>query len=118
MRLDPQLIHGLCIAVGWKGDEAILATCMALASSGGDPEAQMPTTADDSVTYRGLFGLSVRSSDEENRMGWFDYRRNAREAYRRWEKNGKTWVGHVQWPIVDLDARMDDCREMLGLTYV
>lgn len=99
IRLSPQEIHRLCIVVGWRGEDAIEATTIALLSSGGDPATYLPTSAAETVTYRGLFGLSVRRDDPEDRMRLFDYRFNAREAFRRWVRNGRSWDGHVMMPI-------------------
>ncbi len=116
MRLDPQVIHHLCLMVGWQ--DAVVATAVALCASGGDPDAQMPSGVDETVTYRGLFGVPVRRDDPENQMGMYDYRRNARHAFKLWVASGQEWGWHPLGVVATATETIDLCRSLLGLVYL
>jgi Lysozyme like domain len=105
-----RVIHEHALLAGWTGDEAIVATLVAIRISGGDPAYALRPEDDAKPSLRGLWGLSVRSDAGAEAWALYDPAKNAVAAYRRWRDRGGRWDGHPAWPIEDLAGWIERYR--------
>lgn len=109
-------LYRLSVQVGWSGEQAVTATVVALAASGGNSGFQMVTSPEELTTYRGLWGIPVGRKADEELFGLYEPLRNARAAYSAWSRSGHSWRNHWCWPLDGLESVADlirqECRDI------
>jgi hypothetical protein len=87
---DAQLaIHAA--RAGWRGGDLVVAVAVAMAESGGDPNAHA-TVGEDS---RGLWQMNVRAHPDLEGKNLYDPQVNADAAYALWKRSGwGPWSAH------------------------
>lgn len=82
----------LCQQYWGTGQNALIAFCVALAESGGDPSRTHPGNADGSTDY-GLFQINGKAHPDLLAAGnWSDPTSNANMAYRVYSNAGNRWT--------------------------
>ncbi len=89
--LGPSEIYKLAINAGWSGADALVATAVALAESGGNPNAYNAETQANTPGGHGSYGLwqvYLKAHPEFAGMNLFDPAANASAAYAVWKQAG------------------------------
>jgi len=87
----PAQIAQYAYQAGWTGYDALLAVAVAIAESGGDPQAYNPETAAGAPINKGSYGLwqiYLNAHPEFEGENLFDPQTNANAAFSIWQNSG------------------------------
>lgn len=85
-QLTPAQVYAIALDAGWTGKDAVIATAVALAESGGRTDAVNKTNANGSRDY-GLWQVNHPGSTAPT-WAWSDPLVNARKAHTIWQRGG------------------------------
>lgn len=90
--MTPVEVARVAAAAGWRGNALVVAVAVALAESGGNPNAHALTSREDS---RGLWQINIRAHPEYASAQLYDPKVNAQAAHTIWVKSGwGPWSTH------------------------
>ncbi len=91
MALTDAQLAGHAAKAGWRGQDLVVAVAVAMAESGGNPNAHA-TVGEDS---RGLWQMNVRAHPDLASANLYDPQTNADAAYALWKRSGwGPWSAH------------------------
>lgn len=91
MRWTPEVVAGFARRAGFTGDNLVIATAIALATSGGDDAWQWRPNDGSAIDMRGLFGIDVARYPRVKERALFNAQVNADTANALWQESAYRW---------------------------